>query len=269
MPRRPGGRALAALLAAVALAGCSGSGRRQPLPLPGLGVSSNGEQDKTGAEVLTDARRALLAAPGVHAVGALAVGGQALQVDLVLTREGVVSGSVTSAGLRAQVVRSAAGRVLVRGAPELAILLGVPAGPAAAGDDRYHLASGPAGGGASGDPGGAVGPVEALALPALADRLLGPGAPEQPTTAGQGGVPDPAVSPGDADGARSVVVTVAGARVWVAATGTPWPQRVAGGATVPGVLELGDYEALPSPAAVPSGSAATADGGEPGPTATP
>lgn len=218
----------------VALSGCtSGEPGRPPPPLPGLGVASNGEDRKPPREVLDNARGALLDGDGVHAVGALLLAGRAVQVDLLITADGGVNGTVRDGAARVQVVRSGS-EVLVRGDPALATFLGVAPAAAQAGaaDDLYRRA--------------VASPVDSLALPALADRLLRPG-----------GEPEP-LRTGDVDGSPAVVVSVGASRIWVAATGPPLPLRVAGGPDVPGVLALADQLALPSPATLPSGSIATA-----------
>ena len=220
---------VAATAAAVVLAACTAGGAGGPggRPVAGLGVTSNGEDGHSPRRVLDDARGALLATPGVHAVGSLEVAGQSLTVDLVLASDGRLSGLLSAGSARVQVVRDG-GRVQVRGARELAVAMGVPAGAAAAAGDHYVTAA----------PGG---PVDGLALPALADQLLRTEVD-----------PVPGLSSGDVDGASAVIVRVGAGRVWVAATGRPWPLRLAGVPGVPGVLELSEHETPPSPATLPS-----------------
>lgn len=223
-----------ATAAAVVLAACTAGGRGgaggaggRPAPVAGLGVTSNGEDGHSPRRVLEDARGALLATPGVHAVGSLEVAGRSLTVDLVLASDGRLSGLLSAGSARVQVVRDG-GRVQVRGARELAVAMGVPAGAAATAGDRYVAAA----------PGG---PVDGLALPALADQLLRTEVD-----------PVPGLGSGDVDGASAVIVRVGAGRVWVAATGRPWPLRLAGVPGVPGVLELSEHETPPSPATLPS-----------------
>jgi len=217
----------AAVVLAACTAGGAGEGGGRPAPVAGLGVTSNGEDGHSPRRVLDDARGALLATPGVHAVGSLDVAGRSLTVDLVLASDGSLSGLLSAGSARVQVVRDG-GRVQVRGARELAVAMGVPAGAAAAAGDRYVAAA----------PGG---PVDGLALPALADQLLRTEVD-----------PVPGLGSGDVDGASAVIVRVGAGRVWVAATGRPWPLRLAGVPGVPGVLELSEHETPPSPATLPS-----------------
>lgn len=223
--------ALVAVAALIAAGGCTGGGGGQPPPLPGLGVARNGEEQRSPREVLDDARAALLDVPSVQVVGDLTLAGRALRVDLVLTRAGALSGLLEGGGERVQVVRvpaDATGRVLVRGSAGLAVTLGLPAADAAATstDDRYRAAT--------------VGsPLDRLAVPTLADRLLRPAAE-----------PAPGLGRGDVDGARAVTATAAGMRVWVAGTGRPLPLRVAGGPDVPGLLSLAVTTPPASPASV-------------------
>ena len=228
---------LGTLLAVSSLAGCRGTGDGGPPTLPAVGGPDNGERDRLPAQVLLDARAALLASPAVAAVGDLALPGGHAVVDLLLTREGGVSGSLAVGTRRLQVLRRVTGGVptaVVRGDAALAASMGAAAPSEAAAD----FVAVPAGDDAA---------LSALALPRLAERLV-PTVPQA--------VPEAGATVGDVDGTRAVVVVVAGARISVSDSGTPEPLRVAGGPAVPGVLDLDTtadpaLPSLPSPGATP------------------
>jgi len=252
-PARPragwgaGWGAVAVVASVPLLAACRGTGGGQPPVLPEVGAANNGERAHRATQVLLDARSAFLAQPAVHAVGDLALPMGPLTVDLVLTRDGGVVGSLARGTRRLQVLRTVGGpdpAASVRGDAGLAAGLGATA---AAQADFVAV------------PAGATAPIAALALPALADRLL----PSPPAA-----TPSPGLVLGDVDGARAVMVTVGGARVSVSDSGAPRLLRVAGGAAVPGVLELGTDvpTALPTLPAIPSPTPSAIPSPTPSPT---
>lgn len=235
--------ALGTLLLAVACT--SRAPDRPPPPLPGVGVAANGELVRSSQDVLRDAAEALRAAASVHVTGDLVLAGRPLDVDLIVTRAGGLSGLLRDPPdrfprARVQVVRAPGddAPTLVHGDAGLAEALGLDTEAAVAGvaDDRYRAAR-------SGSP------VAALTLTGLA-ALLVP-APGAAATAPQGS---------DVNGTPAVLIASAGARVWVAGTGTPLPLRVAGGPTVPGLVDLDVPSPAPSPALVPTVSVVTPSG---------
>jgi len=243
--------AVALAAAPLVLGGCTPNPPRPPgapppaSVAPGLGEARNGEERRAAPDVLADARSALAGVRSVHLLGALpatvlpepAAAGDTptagVEVDLVLTRAGVLSGALRRGAARVQVVRGPDGLYL-RGDPALAATLadGYPPPGGVPGDDRYRRLPVAAARGAA-----------ALTLALLADRLLAPG-------------PDlvPGVALGDADGALAVLVTGAAAGdVRVANTGQPLPLRV----TADGdVLDLGDYDVAVPVTAPPAVSVA-------------
>ena len=88
-------RAAGVLCAAVALlvAGCGG------------GSSSNGEAKKAPEQVLKDAKAAALAATAVHVVGHIVSGGSPLGIDMTLNRGKGGKGTLTESGVSFQLIR--------------------------------------------------------------------------------------------------------------------------------------------------------------------
>jgi hypothetical protein len=119
-------RPLAAISAALVLAGCGGS------PLEG----------RTGPEVAAAAADALQEAGSFHLAGTVSRGGAAGAVDLHLQGEDAV-GTVTVGGNELQLV-NAGGAVYLQAPPEFWTSLGVPEASAAGFDGRWVSLSGEA-----------------------------------------------------------------------------------------------------------------------------
>lgn len=88
--------ALALLLAATFLAGCGGSGKS---------AKTNGEGSKPATRVLADARAAATAASSAHVSGNIVTGGTPISVDLTMARGKGAKGSMSTNGLRFDLVR--------------------------------------------------------------------------------------------------------------------------------------------------------------------
>jgi hypothetical protein len=85
---------VACLLAAAALSGCGGGGQK-----------TNGEEGKTPAEIVADARAAVRSAPSVHVSGSGLSSGRPLRVDLRLVRGKGGKGRLTANGVTFDMIR--------------------------------------------------------------------------------------------------------------------------------------------------------------------
>jgi hypothetical protein len=88
--------ALALVLAATFLAGCGGSGSS---------AKPNGEESKPATRVLADARAAATAASSAHVSGNIDSGGTPISVDLAMARRKGAKGSMSTSGLQFDLVR--------------------------------------------------------------------------------------------------------------------------------------------------------------------
>jgi hypothetical protein len=88
--------ALALVLAATFLAGCGGSGKS---------AKPNGEESKPAARVLADARATATAASSAHVSGSIVSSGTPITVDLSMARDKGAKGSMTTTGLQFDLVR--------------------------------------------------------------------------------------------------------------------------------------------------------------------
>jgi hypothetical protein len=84
------------VLTAAFLAGCGGHGKS---------AKSNGEASKPAARVLADAKAAATSARTAHVSGHIAVGGTAITLDLDMVRGKGAKGSMSTNGLRFDLVR--------------------------------------------------------------------------------------------------------------------------------------------------------------------
>jgi hypothetical protein len=90
--------ALALLLTAVLLAGCGGSGSKTE-------SASNGEASKPPAQVLADAKAAATKADSVHVAGSIVSGGTPIKLDLSMAGGKGAKGSMSTNGLSFNLVR--------------------------------------------------------------------------------------------------------------------------------------------------------------------
>jgi hypothetical protein len=88
--------AFALVLAAAFLAGCGGHGRS---------AEPNSEASKPAGRVLADANRAATRASSVHVSGNIVSSGTPITLDLVMARDKGAKGSMTTNGLRFDLVR--------------------------------------------------------------------------------------------------------------------------------------------------------------------
>lgn len=88
--------ALALVLAATLLAGCGGSGKS---------AKPNGEESRPAVRVLADARAAATAASSSHVSGSIESGGTPITVDLAMASGKGAKGSMSTGGLQFDLVR--------------------------------------------------------------------------------------------------------------------------------------------------------------------
>ncbi len=215
--------ALAVLAAAsLAAAGCGGSG-----------ATSNGEASKPPAQVLADAVHAAAGASAVHVSGSIVSGGSPLTVDLHLVRGTGGKGRLAQNGLRFELIRIG-DRAYIRGSDAFYRQF---AGSAAAGLLRGRWLVGSATGGDL----AALVPltdIDALFREVTSDhgRLRNEG---ETTYQGQ----------------RVVVVRdlTKGGRLYVAATGPPYPVAIVGGGESMGTISFDGWNEV-VPVRAPKGA---------------
>lgn len=239
-----------------ALAGCgaatAGERSTRPVVPPLAGTEPNGEQLKTGSQLLADARDSVDRAATVHLTGSFVLQGVATPIDVISDRSGDVTGSLGNIKGALQIQFDKAGdAVFVRptgNAARLVSRLGLPrdiATPAAQGEAWLLDATDAA----------PVMALTSLALPALSGTLL-------PVTL----VASPTLTSGDVDGTPVVtaipgqpalddVPQAASFSVSVAVTGPVRLVRISGGTPAAALtVEVGTavQPALPTPAATPN-----------------
>jgi hypothetical protein len=101
--------ALALLLAAVLLAGCGGSKKESS--------SSNGEAPKSANQVLADARAAATNASSTHVTGSIVTSGTPIKLDLSMASGKGAKGSMATDGLSFNLVRIG-GTLYIKGTDE-------------------------------------------------------------------------------------------------------------------------------------------------------
>lgn len=203
----------ATLLAGTVLAGCGGNSERT------LPAASPAAVDSLGAaQIVTAAQRALAAARSVHIVGQYQQDNRPVRVDMRIAAGNTAVGTVTSNGSSVE-VRRVGDQLYVKG------------------DDTFLAALGDKAKATRGK--WLVGPI------AQADRALAELTDLQgfagTLTPGSGTLTKEAVRPLGGQQAVSVL-NPAGARLWVADTGTPYPLRLERLGTTVGTLDYSDYD---------------------------
>jgi hypothetical protein len=89
----------ALLLVAAALAGCGGSGKGSST------ATSNGEASKPATQVLTDAKKAATSASSLHVAGHIVAGGTPITLDLSIARGKGATGKMSTSGLEFDLIR--------------------------------------------------------------------------------------------------------------------------------------------------------------------
>lgn len=111
-------RRVAILAAVLCAAACgSGGGSGTPTPVPTStppAATPNGEQNKTAAQILEDARTALRGVTSVRMTGTLQQNGQNLDLDLRMNAAGDGTGTLNGAGATANLI-AAGGKLYMQG----------------------------------------------------------------------------------------------------------------------------------------------------------
>ena len=199
---------LTAGLAALLLAGCGGGDDdASPAAESAAGESGNGLSEKTGPEVSEDAIDALEAAGSVHVEGDVTADGEQTAFDIQLQGDDA-AGTITLDGQTVELLR-VDGTAYMKGDAALWSSFGVP-----------DVAVGQLAGTWVQMPQGADSGLETFTFDGFVDEIRG-------GSDGAGGDAQEEVETGELDGQDVVVVTEdGGSKLYVAATGEPYPLKV-------------------------------------------
>ena len=198
---------LTAGLAALLLAGCGGGDDASPAAGSSAGDSGNGASEKTGPEVSEDAIDALEAAGSVHVEGDVTTDGEQTAFDIQL-QDDDAAGTITLGGQTVELIR-VDGTAYMKGDAALWSSFGVPAEAVGQLAGTWVLM-----------PPGADSGLETFTFDGFVDEIRG-------GSGGTGGNAQEEVETDELDGQDVVVVTDDnGSKLYVAATGEPYPLKV-------------------------------------------
>lgn len=202
------------LLAAVLLGGCGSGGGSS-------GGSSNGEASKSATQVVADAKKAASAASSLHVSGSIKSSGTAITLDLSLATGKGATGSMTTNGLEFSLIRIGS-TVYIKGSTAF---MKHYAGAAAASmlKGEWLKASGTSGQLASLTP---------LTSPAALFGAIG---------ASHGKLVNDGVTTYRGQQVVEIRDTSDNSKIYVAASGTPYPVALAGPTKSAGSITFGDW----------------------------
>jgi hypothetical protein len=204
-----------------ALAGCGGS-------------SSNGEAKKTADQVVADAQKAALSASSVHVSGTITDNGTPLAVDLTIVKGKGGKGTLSESGLTFQLVRIG-DTAYIKGS-EAFLRKFAGAGAATLFHDKWLKGS------------ASTGRLAALAPLTDAEKLIKAALGQHGTLANKGET--------DYKGEKVVEIddtTQQGGRLYVAATGDPFPVALKG-STQQGSIAFDDWNDAEATVEAPKGA---------------
>jgi len=227
-------------LAALLLAGCGGdddsstsAGSSGSETSSETSDAGNGESEKTGAEVSEDAIDALEAAGSVHVAGTVTAEGEETTFDIQLQGDDA-AGTITLGGQTVELIRTA-GTAYMKGDAALWTSFGVPAEAVAQLDGTWVLM-----------PPGTDSGLDTFTFDGFLDEI-------RDGSGGDGGNAQEEVATEELDGQEVVVVTDDdGSKLYVAATGEPYPLKVVDTGDEPGEVTFSNFGKTESITAPPA-----------------